>query len=252
MSDVLVLCYHAISERWPASLSVRPDDFAHQLELLARRGYRAATFTDAVTTKRAGRTVVVTFDDAYRSVLSTALPLLARWGFPATVFAPTSFVGTGRPMKWPGVDHWVGTDHEDELLGLSWDELKYLAEQGWEVGSHTCSHPKLPELDDARLAFELRESKRVCERELGLTCTSLAYPFGAVDDRVVAAATEAGYVAAADLPKQFRLNDPLRWPRVGVFHRDDNRRFLLKTAVGVRRLRGSGAWSALERLRSLN
>lgn len=250
MNDLLVLCYHAVSERWPASLSVTPDAFAAQLRILVRRGYRGATFTEAVTGPADGRRVVITFDDAYRSVLSRAFPLLDGLGLPATVFAPTAFVGAEEPMAWRGVDVWLGTEHEDELVPLSWDELAYLAGKGWEVGSHTCTHPRLPELDDASLAAELREAKHGCERNLGVPCRSIAYPFGAVDDRVVAAAAEAGYVAGAALPRRFPHPTPLLWPRVGVFHRDSNARFRLKTSVRVRYARASPVWTALERLRS--
>ena len=54
LSDTIVLCYHAVSERWPAPLSVTPQAFERQLELLVRRGYEGATFRDAVA-RRAGR-----------------------------------------------------------------------------------------------------------------------------------------------------------------------------------------------------
>ena len=61
-------------------LSVTPAAFERQLELLLRRGYQGATFHDAVTRPRAGKTVAVTFDDAYLSVLELALPILDRLG----------------------------------------------------------------------------------------------------------------------------------------------------------------------------
>ena len=54
MSDVLVLCYHAVSPRWPADLSVTPEAFERQLQLLVGRGYRGATFHDAVTSPADG------------------------------------------------------------------------------------------------------------------------------------------------------------------------------------------------------
>ena len=82
LSDTIVLCYHAVSERWPAPLSVTPQAFERQLELLVRRGYEGATFRDAVLGAHAGKTVVVTFDDAYLSVLELARPILDRLGLP--------------------------------------------------------------------------------------------------------------------------------------------------------------------------
>jgi peptidoglycan/xylan/chitin deacetylase (PgdA/CDA1 family) len=249
MSDLLVLCYHAVSERWPASLSVTPQALAAQLGFVVRRGYRGVTFTEAVTQEAEGRRVAVTFDDAYASVLGLAFPILERLGLTATVFVPTAFVDSGRLMSWPGVDVWLGTEHKTELAGMSWEALGQLAEQGWEIGSHTRTHARLPDVDDAALPEELRESKQACERELGTPCRAIAYPYGAVDDRVVAAAAAAGYVAGAALPGSFANPAPLRWPRVGVFHKDGIGRFRLKASSAVRYARRSPAWTALERVR---
>ncbi|HEX9093432.1 MAG TPA: hypothetical protein VF902_05565, partial [Coriobacteriia bacterium] len=67
MSDILVLCYHAVSEDWPADLAVTPGQLDDQIRYLTGRGYRGATFTEALTGHRSGRTVVVTFDDAFQS-----------------------------------------------------------------------------------------------------------------------------------------------------------------------------------------
>ena len=126
----------------------------------------------------APRTVAITFDDAYRSVIELAFPILSRAGFTATVFAPTSFVGTEEPMAWPGIDHWRDTEHAAELTPMSWEELGRLAEAGWEVGSHTRSHPRLPEIDDAALDVELRSSREEVARHLGpcVSCLSVRRP----------------------------------------------------------------------------
>jgi peptidoglycan/xylan/chitin deacetylase (PgdA/CDA1 family) len=235
--DVLVLCYHALSERWPAALSTTPERFEAQLELLLRRGYRPVTFERAVLDPPGNRTMAVTFDDAYRSVLELARPIMDRLGVPGSVFAPTDWVGREKPMTWDGIDQWLGGPHEQELLCLGWPELRELADAGWEVGSHTCSHPRLTTVDDARLAAELRDSRAACEQGMGRPCPSIAYPYGDVDARVIEAARAAGYEVAAALPKRHGSRDPLDWPRVGVYHVDDLRRFRLKVSPLVRRLR---------------
>jgi peptidoglycan/xylan/chitin deacetylase (PgdA/CDA1 family) len=250
VGEVLVLCYHAVSERFPASLAVSPDALRNQLGILVRRGYRGATFSGSISEPREGRTLAVTFDDAYRSVFRLALPILAEYGLPGTVFAPTAYIGAERPMRWPGIDRWHGTPHESELVPCSWPELELLVEAGWEVGSHTRTHPRLPELTDGELMTELSQSRRECEERLAVPCRSIAYPYGAVDRRVADAVAEAGYSFAAELPGSFRMpSAPLRWPRVGVFHRDSRWRFLLKTARSTRALRATAAWSMLDRWR---
>src|SRR3954452_2500187 len=228
MTDLLVLAYHAVSERWPADLSVTPERLASQLELLTARGYRGATLHQALFDPPAGRTVVVTFDDGFRSVATLAFPILQRHHIPGTVFVPTDHVGTGAPMRWPGIDQWFGGEHHAELLPMSWEELAMLADAGWEVGSHTRSHPHLTRLDDADLAAELRGSREACEQRLSRPCRTLAYPYGDHDRRVVDVARAAGYVAACTLPESFKADDALRTPRVGVYHRDGATVFRLK------------------------
>jgi peptidoglycan/xylan/chitin deacetylase (PgdA/CDA1 family) len=245
MRDVLVLCYHALSDRWPADLSTAPDRFEAQLELLLGRGYRPVTFEQAVAEPAGARILAVTFDDAYRSVLERARPIMDRLGVPGTVFVPTDWAGRPEPMAWDGIDQWLGGPHEQELLCLGWEELRELADTGWEVGSHTRSHPRLTTLDDDGLSRELEESRAACQDGVGRPCRSIAYPYGDVDARVIAATRAAGYYLGASLPKRLGSTSRLDWPRVGVYHRDGLGRFKLKVSPLLRRVRGSAAWGAL-------
>jgi peptidoglycan/xylan/chitin deacetylase (PgdA/CDA1 family) len=242
-----VLCYHAVSERWPADLAVTPGQLHAQLSHLLARGYTGATFTAAVTERRAGKTLAVTFDDGYRSVLELALPVLERLGVPGTVYVPTAWPGADGPMAWPGIDHWTGGPWEDELRPLSWEQLSRLAHAGWEIGSHTRTHPRLTEVAGPRLAEELAGSRRDCERELRRPCTSIAYPYGDVDGRVVEAAKQAGYVAGAALPRRRHRPRALEWPRVGVTRDDSLARFRRQTSPMVRALLASPAGPIAER-----
>jgi peptidoglycan/xylan/chitin deacetylase (PgdA/CDA1 family) len=235
VSRVLVLCYHAVSATWPSDeLAVSPARLEAQVGLLLRRGWRGATFTEAVTAPPWRKTLAVTFDDGYRSVRDHGYPVLARLGVPATVFVPTALIGWPSPLRWDGIEHWLGTPHEDELVPLGWDDLHWLTQRGWEVGSHTCSHPHLPREDDEVLEFELRRSRETLESQMDAPCTSLAYPYGDVDPRVVDAARAAGYAAACTL-SSVDDEQPLTWPRVGLYEIDHGARLRLKLATRLRR-----------------
>ena len=157
------------------------------------------TFTEAVGGDVSGKVVAITFDDGYRSVFELAQPILKRFGMPGTVFVPTDFLGREQPMQWPGIDHWSGGEHQHELMPMSWEQARELIDQGWEIGSHTKSHPRLTEISDEALESELRESRLECEHKLGVECRSLAFPYGNHDARVVAAAETAGYSSLAAL-----------------------------------------------------
>jgi peptidoglycan/xylan/chitin deacetylase (PgdA/CDA1 family) len=250
LTEVLVLCYHAVSERWPAALSIAPSHLEEHVRMLGDRGFRGVTFHEAVLRPPSAKTLAITFDDAYRSVIELAFPILSRAGFSATVFAPTDFVGTEEPMAWPGIDHWRETEHAEELMPMSWEELERLAQAGWEIGSHTRSHPRLPTLDDAALENELRSSRHDIERHLAGPCPSLAYPYGDHDARVVAAARRAGYESAGTLPARLtRPAGPLDWPRIVVTRADNARRFRWKISPLARKARATPAWSVLHAAR---
>jgi peptidoglycan/xylan/chitin deacetylase (PgdA/CDA1 family) len=242
MPEVIVLCYHAVSPTWEATLAVTPDLLERQLTVLHRRGWRGATFRQAVLDPPAERTLSVTFDDAFASVARRAYPILASLGLPGTVFAPSAFISGGQPLRWAGIDHWLTTRSAPELESMSWDELGGLVQEGWEVGSHTRTHPYLTQLDEDSLRAELLQSREEIEGRLGVRCDTIAYPYGDVDQRVADAAHEAGYVAGAALSRPLTPLGPARWPRIGIYHADSMWRFRLKANRVIRRLRAGRYW----------
>jgi len=242
VSEVLVLCYHAISPTWAAPLALGPELFERQMTMLVRRGWQPTTFRNAVKDPPARKTLAVTFDDAFASVYEHAYPILSSLGMPATVFAPTSFMSERRPLQWNGIDHWLQTDAAPELAAMSWEDLGRLQEAGWEVGSHTRTHPRLTNLDDNAVRDELAESRHEIATRLSAPCETVAYPYGDVDERVADAAESAGYVAGAALVSSLRARGLQQWPRVGIYNGDQMWRFRLKLSRSTRRLRASRFW----------
>jgi peptidoglycan/xylan/chitin deacetylase (PgdA/CDA1 family) len=219
--DVLVLCYHGVA---PGSIhgEVTPEAFHAQLNHLAVRGYRWATFTDAVLGSEPGRVAAITFDDGIESAVEHGLPILDDFGAPGTMFLTLSMLGWGGRLDGAGAAR--------------------LAERGWEIGSHTMSHPVLTNVDDETLQAELRDSKLELERVVGRPCNAVSYPTGRCDARVAAAAEAAGYMAGAALEGATTVpRGPLAWPRVGVRGDDSLRVFRLKCSRAVRRARSGWA-----------
>lgn len=252
-NDLLILCYHAVSASWPTDFAVAPGTLEAQVGKLLRRGYRPATLSSALE-EDGGRTLVVTFDDAYRSVVDAGLPVLAALGVPATVFVPTAYARSRQPMAWAEMAEWEGSAFEDELDPMAWDELRRLAAAGWEIGSHTRSHPDLTALGEAELEAELRGSREECEEELGRACRTLAYPFSSYDRRVKERARAAGYEAAVILDNHLAIprgsvlrrkgdsTDRYELHRAGVYRHDGSLRFAAKTSLAARRMRASAPW----------
>src|SRR5215207_2320419 len=126
----LVLCYHAVSDRWADPLAVGPDAIERQLKILMRAGFRPEP-ADAVLANRR-RALHVTFDDAYMNVLA-AVPVLERLGVPATVFACSDYAEDGRPLDVPELRERRGR-HPEELATMPWETLRELAGRGLEIG----------------------------------------------------------------------------------------------------------------------
>lgn len=251
MTNLVVLCYHAVSDTWPASGAISPAKLERQLRFLLRRGFRPMTFAAALAEPPQHKRLVVTFDDGFRSVLDGALPVLDRLQVPGTVFVPTDFAAGREPMAWSHLSSWLGTPHEGELQCMSWDELRRLSRAGWEVGSHTCSHPHLVNLGDGEVARELQRSREACEAALQAPCVSLAYPFGSYDARVMSLARAAGYRAAAALNDRAleSLHGRSAWevPREGLYRGERWPGFLAKTSPAVRGARASKLFASLAR-----
>lgn len=248
-ADLLILCYHAVSRHWASPLAVRPDRLEAQVRFLQRRGFVARTLADALA-RPSARTLVVTFDDAYRSVGTEGFPVLDRLGVPASLFVPTDVVDSEGAMtdliRIPAA--WVAED-EEEMRAMSWEEVRRLAAAGWEVGSHTCSHPRLPDLSAEEARAELTRSRSICESRLQRACDSLAYPFGSHDEQTMRLAREAGYRRAVTL--ELRLlaplhgRGPMSLPREGIYPTTGWPKFLINASMLVRRVRASAPYAAL-------
>lgn len=238
---LVVLCYHAVSRDWDSVLAVRPEALETQVESLVRRGYAPRTLSDALSTPGREKTVVVTFDDAYRSVREQALPVLSGLGVPGTVFVPTDLAGRAGLMTEAIAISPASAGPDREMRCMAWQELRELADAGWEVGSHTVSHADLTSVDRATAAVELRRSRGACEEEMGRRCRSVAYPFGAWNRAVVEEAAAAGYeygvTLGSRLLEPLSAGGPLEIPRDGVYGTTRGWQFGIATSAPIRRLR---------------
>jgi len=225
------LCYHSVAPEGPRYLTVSAELFERQLAELGRRGLRSgdlATLADAAAGRPIAPSVFLTFDDGFRDNHGTVLPLLREHGFGAFVFVLPPLLEEGAPLRWPEVaddrDRYPAT-----MRSVDWSMLGEMKEGGFEVGSHTMTHPHLPRLGGEELRQELSDSRaRIAER-LG-ECATLAYPFGECSPEVEAAARECGYSFAFSLPtgEGQRGPTPHSIPRINVDYRDAERRFARK------------------------
>ncbi|MEM7200740.1 MAG: polysaccharide deacetylase family protein [Planctomycetota bacterium] len=264
-----VLIYHSVDDI-DSPISVSSELFRQQMDYLVRRGFRTVSAGQFVEALHRGeplspKTVVITFDDGYLNNIERALPILEERGLCATVFMVTK--NDGDLPRWgerdlPRIRRMVdevyrGSDAEKEdafqrtMATLTeriatWDELAPAPSRGLEILSHTRTHPYMDEVDDDQLADELRGSRQdLAERGFGES-PALAWPYGAHDDRTIAAATQAGYRGTFLAEPSWRRRkhpDPMRLARCSID--PDAGVFGLAFQLG----RGYDVWAWLRSLR---
>ena len=185
-----VLCYHRIGG--PLELGVTRvgrSVFSRQMTALARAGWRAVSlseFANDGTPHAARRSFFLTFDDGYASLAEHAYPVLSDLGFTATTFLITDYVG--KANTWDVRYTW------DRLPHLGWEPIEHWRARGFDFGSHGSTHRRLTWLADDAVQADLGRSREVLRARLGAEAArAIAYPFGAVDSRIVQHAGAAGF-----------------------------------------------------------
>lgn len=188
--------YHAVSDMTNenASLFVSPSEFEKQIAWLSEAGY-TSVFADKYGAYPY-KTAAITFDDGYENIYTEAFPILKKYNFKATVFLITS----------PAGGH------------LTDEEIKEMTASGLvSFGSHTDTHRDLTALSDTELKEELSSSKAKIEKLTGKKTTALSYPYGAYDERVIAAAKKCGYKCAYTISAPAGGEDDFSLPRRTVW-----------------------------------
>lgn len=177
---VVVLCYHSIHPRLPFA-SADPTAFARHLEWLSEHCdvVPLAEIHAAAASDRAGRArpvVAITFDDGYEDNFTIAAPLLSEAGFPATFFLTVGLVerdaAVVRRMAM------LRDAAEEDVRGMTWDQVGEILSRGLTIGSHTYSHANLARVGRSEAADEILRARAILEERLDASVPEFAYPFG--------------------------------------------------------------------------
>ena len=205
-----ILMYHYI-RRPPSTrtdplgyrLSVAPEVFQSQMDWLYANGYHPVTFNQvrayfAGTDALPSRPVVITLDDGYRDLYTTAYPILRAHSFTAVAYIVPNFVGRAEYVT------------RDQILEMD--------RGGIEIASHTMNHADLAKMSYGSAMYELLQSKKWLEGLVGHQIVDFAYPSGQFTRATVAAVQQAGYDTA--VTEQVSIvhsrADRYTWARVRV------------------------------------
>ncbi len=166
---VSVLGYHDFSETLPeTAMRIRTSKFRQQMETIRQLGITVISLEDFVAWKKGEKQIpekslLLTFDDGWKSVYTDAFPILREFGYPFTLYLYKNYVdGGGKALTTPMIQEMVAA--------------------GATLGSHSVSHPypitvkkfrkKGPDAYDAFLRKEMGESKRFLESKFAVKVTT--------------------------------------------------------------------------------
>ena len=185
-SIIPILTYHNFTSDESSSYKINIDKFTNQMEYLANHDFSVISMSELIAGLTNGvlppKPVVITIDDGYKTTYTLAYPILKKYNFPATFFIYTDFIEKN--------------DHS-----LTWGEIREMAENNFEIGSHTISHCNLIKLTEKennedylnRIRKEIFLSKKILEKEIGKEIQFFAYPYGTYSPQVKQLAIQAGY-----------------------------------------------------------
>lgn len=214
-TKVIVLNYHKV-DRMNISLSVLPEDFDTQMRYLSENNYHTITPQELYDSLSGNlelpeNPVLITFDDGYADNYRNAYPILKKYGFKATIFVISSFLGV-------------------EKNYFTWDQAREMEENGISIQSHTVDHKSMTDLTDDQLRAELVESKKKIEAELGKPVEFIAYPTGTYNLHIAQLVKDAGYKAAFTIKfgNVDKASNVFALERVPIFHTEDTQKSFLE------------------------
>ncbi|AGA69939.1 putative xylanase/chitin deacetylase [Desulfitobacterium dichloroeliminans LMG P-21439] len=195
-----VLYYHSIAYEAGNELRIPPQEFEAHMQLLYDNGYESVTlnelylyfYEDGVLPKKP---FVITFDDGYEDNYTQAFPIADKFGYNGTIFMVTDWIDGKGYLK------------QEQLLEMS--------QAGWQIESHTKTHPYLNSISNEQIKEELSSSKKALEKLLGTTVNVFAYPYGINNPTIIELCKEAGYKLGLTIERGWAAaEDPFRIQRI--------------------------------------
>ena len=215
-SDISILLYHSIAPFELSGVWVPKMRFEKQIRWLFENQFKCIKPEDLFDENHFPNSVLITFDDGYDNFHENGLPVLLKYGFTATIFVVSHYAG--KMNTWD-----AGITRRTHM---GWEKLREFSRLGFEIASHTHTHPDLTKISGEKIQKELEFSKKMIEDKIGKPVKFLSYPFGRHSKLVRDCAKELGYTAC------FSSNPFLkdRWAigRMGMYVIDTMREYKIK------------------------
>ncbi len=170
----VVIAFHRVNESTETALTCSVEKFRRFCRF-AQKYFDVIALGELVNRlelgQRIARTLVITFDDGYHDNFEFAAPVLRASDLPATFFVVTDFVETDIVPCWD-------KDISPAPRWMSWNDVKQLRSDGFEIGAHTRNHVDLGKVTGEQARREIAGSREALETRLGCRVDLFAYPYG--------------------------------------------------------------------------
>lgn len=201
---VPILEYHDTTYISKDPWAMSQTQFAEEMAFLSKNGFHPVTLDQFHAAKYnhaslPSRPIIITFDDGYVSNFTNAYPVLQQYGFHATIFMVSGFIG-----------------HKGFLTS---DQLKTMEDSGLvQIESHTVHHKNLSHLTQSQVMFELTQSKQALSQVLAHPVNYFCYPEGGYNWQVALDVQRAGYLLATTTTQGYAnlAENPVRLHRIVI------------------------------------
>ncbi|NOU69148.1 polysaccharide deacetylase family protein [Paenibacillus sp. LMG 31461] len=191
--SIPVLNYHSVTIDPGNVVVISPAKLEAQMKYLSDHGYTPislTTFINLIEKKSVhaapDKPVLLTFDDGYVDNVEEAMPILAKYNFPATLFMSPGMV--------------------EDAGYLNWEQVKQLQQAGWDIQPHGMTHPHLPKLSAEQQAYEITEARKLIEEKLGTQADVFCYPYGEYNQTTLKVLKDYGFRYAFTIDQGYTTN----------------------------------------------
>lgn len=169
----VILQYHHVSDKTPASTSISPEQFKIHMQYLSDNNFNVIALSDLMNSIKkqqpiADKTVAITFDDAYLDILLNGKPILDKFNYPFTIFINPAIVERGSSNY------------------LTWQQLKTMADQGVIIANHGMEHDSMARISEGLTEQQwlikhtelLLDAESIIKEKTGQSWRYFAYPYG--------------------------------------------------------------------------
>ncbi len=165
----MIILYHKVDKQFeihPSQINTKL--FSKHIDYISKK-FTTLTTNEYINSKIKNK-LSITFDDGYENILHYAYPIMEKYNLKGTIFIPTDYIGK--------LNSWDVNIDKKKYKHLDKEQIKFLSDHGWEIGSHSTDHKSLLFKSKKEVKYILEKSKDILENITNKNVFGISFPFG--------------------------------------------------------------------------